>query len=186
MEQDVVVRNGIAGLIRRISHSGRLADHDELLKEMAGSDSSSLGLNEGIADYDAILKTILSENGDIREIDGADGKHRYYSTNEINEQYARMLARRGEYGFLAEIIREQSRIYPRPVPLDMFMQPPFDLTLRQVMDCLAEMNKDKNYEDILQTTTSMGTMFLYSVRGLDPVYASVLAEWFDVGEANNP
>jgi hypothetical protein len=186
LEQDVVVRNRIAGIIRRISNSGRLADHDELIKEMTVNDSSSPGLKEGIADYNAILKTILSENDDIREIDGADGKHWYYSATHVNEQYARMLARRGEYGLLAEIIREQSQIYPRPVPLDMFMEAPFDLTWRQIMDCLEEMNKDKNYEDILQTTTSMGTVFLYSTRGLDPVYASVLAEWFDVGEASNP
>jgi len=44
----------------------------------------------------------------------------------------------------------------------------------------------EEYQDIAQTTTSIGTIFLYSTRHLDPGHASMLAEWFDVGQFNNP
>jgi hypothetical protein len=51
---------------------------------------------------------------------------------------------------------------------------------------LKEMGKQGEYQDIALTTTSIGTVFLYSNQHLDPTYASALAEWMDVGETNNP
>jgi hypothetical protein len=48
------------------------------------------------------------------------------------------------------------------------------------------MDGQEEYEDIARTTTSIGTVYLYSTRHLEPDYASTLAEWLDVGQANNP
>ncbi len=87
---------------------------------------------------------------------------------------------------IAQIVRESSAIYPRPVPLDMFRHSPFDLTPDEIQACLARMASQGEYGDIQQTTTSIGTVFLYSALHLDPDYASMLAEWADVGQANNP
>ncbi len=87
---------------------------------------------------------------------------------------------------IAEIVRENSAIYPRPVPLDMFKHSPFDLTLEEIQASLAQMAGRDEYKDINQTTTSIGTVFLYSTSHLDPGYASMLAEWLDVEQANNP
>jgi hypothetical protein len=87
---------------------------------------------------------------------------------------------------IAEVIRQNSASYPRPVPLDMFTNPPFDLTREQVVDCLERMTVEEDYRDIASTTTSASTIFLYSTLHLEPEHASMLAEWFDVGQLENP
>jgi hypothetical protein len=43
-----------------------------------------------------------------------------------------------------------------------------------------------DYQDIAQTTSSIGTVFLFSRLYLEPDYASMLAEWIDVGQAKSP
>jgi hypothetical protein len=48
------------------------------------------------------------------------------------------------------------------------------------------MADQKEYQDIQQTTTSIGTVFLFSTLYLEPDYATFLAEWIDVGQVNNP
>jgi len=68
----------------------------------------------------------------------------------------------------------------------MFTNPPFDLTREQVVDCLERMTVEEEYRDISSTTTSASTIFLYSTLHLEPEYASMLAEWFDVGQLENP
>ena len=68
----------------------------------------------------------------------------------------------------------------------MFTHPPFDLTREQVMDSLGRMSGREEYRDIASTTTSASTVFLYSTLHLEPEHASMLAEWFDVGQAQNP
>jgi hypothetical protein len=87
---------------------------------------------------------------------------------------------------MAEVVRENSSIYPRPVPLDLFGHSPFNLTIDQLQGFLEQLTKGEGYRDIKQTTTSTGNVFLFSSRHLEPDYASMLAEWFDVGEFNNP
>lgn len=48
------------------------------------------------------------------------------------------------------------------------------------------MTGQAGYGDIAQIRTSVGTVFLYSASYLDPAHASMLAEWLDVGQFNNP
>jgi hypothetical protein len=42
------------------------------------------------------------------------------------------------------------------------------------------------FNDIRQTTTSSHTIFLYSTLHLEPDHATMLAEWLDVGQFENP
>jgi hypothetical protein len=44
----------------------------------------------------------------------------------------------------------------------------------------------EEYKDIERLSTSAGTVFLYSTLHLDPAHASMLAEWIDVGQFENP
>jgi hypothetical protein len=48
------------------------------------------------------------------------------------------------------------------------------------------MSAQDEYRDIEPTTTSTSRVFLYSTLHLEPEHASMLAEWFDVGQSNNP
>jgi hypothetical protein len=68
----------------------------------------------------------------------------------------------------------------------MFTNSPFDLDPEEIQACLVRMTGPSDYKDICQTTTSIGNVFLYSTLHLEPGYAAMLAEWLDVGQANNP
>jgi len=178
-----------AGMIREKSKEGHFVMTEEVLSEL---------LNRGFLDSEkeggrfveasSILEETLRRNEDLRERKGQGGVSRYYSSLAMSETYATLLIRKeGDFLLMmAEVIRENSAIYPRPVPLDIFMEPPFDLAREKIFECLKKMGEQAEYRDIAQTTTSVGTIFLYSSRHLDPDHASMLAEWVDVGQANNP
>ena len=119
---------------------------------------------------------------------GRDGVPRYFSVEFLSETYARILLHKegDPFDLIAEIVRENSAKYPRPTSLETLQGPPFDLTVDQLQACLEQMKGRAGYEDIAQTRTSAGTVFLYSVTHLNPAYASMLAEWLDVGQFNSP
>jgi hypothetical protein len=176
-------------IIREKSKEGRFVLTEEVLSELLNRgvlESEKEG--DRFAEASSILEETLNRNEDLRERKGKDGLSRYYSSLTMSEAYATLLTRKEEDLLLmmAEVIRENSAIYPRPVPLDIFIEPPFDLTQEEILECLGKMGQQAEYQDIAQTTTSVGTVFLYSNRHLDPDHASMLAEWLDVGQANNP
>ncbi|MBM3299678.1 MAG: hypothetical protein FJY85_06970, partial [Deltaproteobacteria bacterium] len=119
---------------------------------------------------------------------GRNGIPYYYSVQSLSETYAGILMRKSEnpLWLIAEVVRANSQLYPRPVPLDSFHELPFGLTPEEIAECLAIMGQQKEYQDIAQTITSIGTLFLYSTQHLEPDHASTLAEWLDVGQVNNP
>jgi hypothetical protein len=102
--------------------------------------------------------------------------------------YANILALKheGPLRMMAGVIREHSRIYPRPVPVTLFQCPPFNLNESQVAEVLEEMKQGSLFKDIDLVTTSIGSIFAYSSDYLDRNYASMLAEWADVGQTENP
>lgn len=106
----------------------------------------------------------------------------------MSEAYAKALVRRrgDALRLMAETIRENPLKYPRPIPLHLFQDLPFEMTEEEIESCLGKMKNLEGYEDIAQTTTSIGTVFLYSKAHLDPDHAAMLAEWLDVGQFNNP
>jgi hypothetical protein len=179
----------ITNLIREKSKEGRFVMAGEVLSELLNRGVLESEKEENLfAETNSILEDALKKNGDLQERKGEDSLSRYYSSLAMSEAYADLLARKEEDVLLmmAEVIRENSAIYPRPVPLDIFMGSPFDLSQEEVFECLKKLGQQAEYQDIAQTTTSIGTTFLYSNLHLDPDYASMLAEWLDVGQANNP
>ncbi len=188
MEQEEIISLAATKVIRERSEKGQLVPFEEMLADLKRQGP----LKSEIADQRSYLRAVLEQafekNEDLKEISDKNGTPHYYSAQSLSEIYARILILREEDPLLllAQIIRENSAIYPRPVPLDLFRESPFDLTPEEISECLKNMREGKEYQDIAQTTTSIGTVFLYSNRHLDPDYASMLAEWFDVGQANNP
>ena len=176
-------------IIREKSKEGCFVLTEEVLSELVGRGFLESEKEEDrFAQASSILEEALNRNDDLRERKGKDGLSRYYSSLAMSEAYATLLTRKEEDLLLmmAEVIRENSAIYPRPVPLDIFMGTPFDLTQEKICECLKKMGEQAEYQDIAQTITSVGTIFLYSSQHLEPGHASMLAEWLDVGQANNP
>ncbi len=176
-------------IIRERSKEGRFAWMEEILSELLTRGLFESENEEGhFAEADSILDAALHRNEDLREKKSKNGLSRYYSVLAMSEAYATLLTRKEEGPLLmmAEVIRENSAIYPRPVPIDIFMESPFNLSQEEILECLKKMREQAEYQDIAQTTTSAGTLFLYSSQHLEPDHASLLAEWLDVGQANNP
>jgi hypothetical protein len=173
-------------MIRDRSEMGQLAQFEELLTELVENGHVNSETTHQRAQLEDAFRQALSENEDIRRLSGRNRIPQYYSSLSLSETYAGILVRKEENSLMAEIVRENSAVYPRPIPLGIFLEPPFDLTQEEIVEYLKEMGKQVEYQDIAQTTTSIGTVFLYSNQHLDPTYASALAEWIDVGETNNP
>jgi len=188
MGQQETISLAIAKIIRERSETGQLIQFEEILAGLSGQGLLKSEDADHEFQFRDILKQTIEKNEDLREISGRDGIPCYYSAQNLTETYARILLQKEEniLSLVVEIIRENSSIYPRPVPLDIFRESPFDLAQEEILDCLKKMAEEKGYQDISQTITSIGTIFLYSTRHLDPDYASSLAEWLDVGQSNNP
>jgi len=188
MGQQEIVFLAATKLIRERSEKGQLVQFEEILAELERQSPLELEIADQRSYFKAVLEQALKKNEDLREIPDKDGTSHYYSTWSLSEIYARILVMREKDPLLliAQTIRENSAIYPRPVPLSVFRELPFDFTPEEISECLKNMRGGNDYQDIAQTTTSIGTTFLYSNRHLDADYASMLAEWFDVGQVNNP
>ena len=178
----------VANIIRKKSETGQCVLQKEIFQELIDQKVLKLDNREQPGAFETILKKTVKENEDLKELPNKDGLPRYYSSQCMSETYVRIILRKEENPLMliAEIVRENSALYPRPVPLAIFLDSPFELTQEEIPACLQKMSGQEEYQDIAQTTTSAGTVFLYSNRHLDPGYASMLAEWLDVGQSNNP
>ena len=175
-----------AALIRMGSEEGRFVSEAEICAALGGSRPEA-GKDEA-AEVKALPGALLAQNDDLREVKAENGERLFYSSGAMSDAYAAMLLCKGgdPARLIAEIVRHDSEAYPRPVPLDLFFLPPFDLTPDEATRAIAKMKVLEEYEDIEETSTSTARLFLYSTLHLEPGYASMLAEWLDVGQRNNP
>jgi len=176
----------VADIIRKQSEEGQIIAPEEIGARLIEvgfliSGEEQLSLFE-------VIRQAMEEHGDLKEIEGKDGVPQYYSSIYMGDKYVKILIQKGEDPLLmiAEIVRENSKIYPRPIPIDIFKESPFEFSEKVLLHFLKEMDGQEEYQDIARTTTSIGTVYLYSTHHLEPDYASTLAEWLDVGKANNP
>ena len=178
----------IAAMIRQSSEASQLIAESEILRRMADQHLLISQAADPAEEVGDILKKVVDGSEDLHELAAQDGSRRYYSSHFMTEAYAMILLQKlGDHlRLIAETVRENSAVYPRPVPLDIFTQPPFDLTRQEVLNDLERMAAEEEYRDIVPTTTSASRVFLYSTLHLEPEYASMLAEWLDVGQFNNP
>jgi hypothetical protein len=130
----------------------------------------------------------MEENRDLKAICAKTGTWFYYSSLFMSEPYARILLHKqeGAADLIANTVREDSDRYPRPTPLGVFKEAPFDLSQEELLFCLEGMSQREEFQDIGRVSTSIGHVFLYSSRSLDRDYAMMLAEWTDVGQFENP
>ena len=178
----------IAEFIRKSSKSGELPALSDLEAEFG---ARPLPVSEPATEparlTECIQEAVLM-NDDLEVILDGTGGARYFSKRFMTGEYARvlLLKSQGPLMMMAGVIREHSRVYPRPVPLSLFMSPPFNLSHDRIRRCLKEMMDKPACRDIAHLTTSIGNIFAYSTDHLDSGYAAMLSEWADVGQAENP
>ena len=185
-EEKSLKRRDAADLVREKSKVGVLVSAEELILAVEAEDAAKRQKGEGLCK--PWLDRVMEENRDLQSMCSKSGAWFYYSSLFMSEPYARILVHKqeGAAGLIATTVREDSDRYPRPTPLDVFKEAPFDLSQEELVSCLEEMSNREKFQDIGQVSTSMGHVFLYSSKVLDRDYALMLAEWADVGQFENP
>jgi hypothetical protein len=176
----------LAMAIREASTAGQLAGKEALLAELRNR--SLLGPDEpGVPDMDALLAETLAANADLAALTSISGEMLYHAPSLLSRTYAGILdSRSSPVRLIAEEVRKNSADYPRPLPLELFEQSPFDLIPEQIEAGLKTMAADPEFDDISFVTTATGAVYLFSSRHLERPYAAFLAERADTGLLLNP
>lgn len=87
---------------------------------------------------------------------------------------------------IAEVVRRESAVYPRPTPLSSFSAQPYGFAEPVVAAAVENLLTAPGCEDIQALTASDGSRFLFSTRHLAPALAASRAEWMAVGRPANP
>ncbi len=133
--------------------------------------------------FDEVLEAALGGNHGLMVLDSWDGKRFYHFQPLLSASYAKLLAARNNpYQMVLDAIRDNSRIYPRPIGVYCFEYPPFNLEMDVIQGILEKISKDENARDIKVSVTSMGSVYLYSSDFLEDDYADYLAEEMDTGD----
>jgi hypothetical protein len=187
-EDEKALVQSVASFIREKSMEGQLLSREEIMGRL--TELRMPASNEGRLDVapDGMLRKAMETNEDLMEVPVPEGEPYYYSAQYMTEPYARILTQKKEAPLLmiAEIVRKNSMLYPRPIPLDSFHETPFEMSEEEIKASLEQMAGKEDFRDIRRTTTSIGTVFLFSTLHLAPDHASMLAEWYDVGQFQNP
>jgi len=143
---------------------------------------------EGI---DAVLPRLLKDARyqDIQKIVVSDEAVFLYSQRYITENYAKILARTegsDPLAAIAETVRDESRIYPRPTDIRLFAQPPFNMDRDEIPALVDQLIEQKAYGDIKKIVASTGAIYLHSEQHLGTAHARSLVEWEEVGQHDNP
>lgn len=125
---------------------------------------------------------------DIRLI-GERGGVYLYSELHMTRSYAEAAARAACEDVchaIAQTVRNDSRLYPRPTPIHIFENPPFRFS-KDILDrALRDIRDASDYADIGFVRCSSGALYLFSSLHMNRQQAESLAEWFSVGHLQNP
>jgi len=175
-DEDSLVRATL-DTVREASAATRLIAADEVVNQLRQHGFGECP--EMLPEVDPCSKVtaILSELPDIATFVSLSGRTVYHDPALLSRTFARILDRKGSPAMLlAEEVRSNSREYPRPVPVELFEAPPFDLSPEIIEATLTAMAADPVYQDITFTTTALGSVYLFSSRHLERSYATFLAE----------
>ena len=137
--------------------------------------------------FDEVLSRVLEGDYGVCSLESWDKVTYYHYRPLLSCSYARILsAENNPVEQVVDMIRESSRVYPRPVAIGVFEEPPFGIEAKELQEMLKMIAQDPEKQDIRFTTSSIGTVFLYSNKYLEDGYAEFLAEEQDVGAVMNP
>lgn len=125
---------------------------------------------------------------DIVILYGKSGTY-LYSKPIMSHSFAHALfntAEGDDLATFADVVRTESRVYPRPVSASDFLNQPYLWSADKVAGLFERALNDEAYADIELTKTSLGESFFYSTRHLSPAQGKALAEWYGVEKHRNP
>ena len=116
------------------------------------------------------------------------GRTYAYSERQMTSQYALQAARaecEDIRHVIAETVRSDSVVYPRPTPVQFFYGAPYFLSPEAVMAAIDALSSDLQYADTQRLNASDGSLFLYSADHMHPGHAQSAAEWDAVERFQN-
>ncbi len=158
------------------AHAGRVAIPQDLSALLEGRESSD---NENLPEL---------EVNDIVLLWGKKGAY-LYSEALMANNYAHMLfltAEDDDLGTFVDQVRNESKIYPRPMAASSFRNPPFLWSVAKAKQLFERAQEAGSFPDIKVTVTSVGQWYFYSDLYLRDAQAKALAEFYGVERQRNP
>lgn len=125
---------------------------------------------------------------DVKSLRGPTGVEYLYSENHMTANYATLLARvetKDPHITIAETVREESRIYPRPTRVALFYEPVFQIEPVSMGTAVESIFGCEEYQDIKKIVASTGTIYLYSDRYMSAPQAEHWVQWQEVDKWNS-
>lgn len=99
----------------------------------------------GVPDMEALLSEALATNADLAALTSISGEMLYHAPPLLSRTYAGILdCKSSPVRLIAEEVRKNSAEYPRPLPLELFEQSPFDLIPEQIEAGLKTLAADRD------------------------------------------
>lgn len=125
---------------------------------------------------------------DIMIIEGKQDNY-IYSTQNMANNYANtlvLLIEQDSCKVIAEAVRFECRVYPRPYKKQMLRYMPYCFSDEQIDAALVLMQDDPDYQDIQPVLASNDEPYLFSTQSMSYGKAKGLCEWFEVEQHQNP
>lgn len=127
---------------------------------------------------------------DIKAVTSPNGNVYYHSDRHMSGYYALVLGRvaaKDPVATVAAMVRDESRIYPRPICIQFFMEPMFKIPPDGLKAVFDEMLQKPEYVDIkLMVHPETGGVYAYSSEYLSGETAFNLMHWVEVVKDANP
>ena len=119
------------------------------------------------------------------------GQYTYYlyDRTKMTDSYAHwafLAAENNPLVTFADLVREDSRTYPRPMAQKSLNNEPFAMDAEAVEAAYNQALCTEGYEDIQRTEASNGDVYYFSTTYLSSRQAEALAEWASVERVANP
>ena len=174
---EAALARAILETIREASAEPRLIALEEILERLRERSLAERLETSPPDDPCTALAAIVAALPEIASLASRSGRPLYHDPALLSRSYARLLDDKDvPEALLAGAVRSHSRDYPRPVPVEFFEKPPFNLAPQDLADILKSMAADPEYQDIATIRASTGTTYLFSCRRLTRAYAAFLAE----------
>ncbi len=172
--------------------AAKIREDSKNLAQLTSVDSlSSLLTDPDAEDIEPYLAEMANDERyqDIQKIVISTGAVYLYSETSITQNYAVILGRAAANdpaATIAETVREESKIYPRPTNIDLFKDQVFNVSPDELETFITQTLEQEDFQDIKLILASTGARYLYSDQFMNADYAQSLVEWQEVGEQNNP
>ena len=139
--------------------------------------AEDLNISEEDEDF-AEFRTQVMESQGITEI-GGEEKEFLYSNNFMVAGYAKILKFIDDNdikGLIADQVRKESKVYPRPTALYFFSGHPFNYSKETIEETITAMKENEEYSDIERFTGPDGEDYLCSTKFMSLFYANALVK----------